>query len=288
MNQELVNDFELRAAEFAAIRELVLERTGISLSDSKRELVKRRFTPRLRALGMDSFGSYVDYVRSNYDTEGSNFCNAITTNLTSFFRESHHYDYLEQVILPAWVARTGGRGRLRLWSAGCSTGQEAYCMAISLLKVIPDATQRDIRVLATDLDENCLAKARAGAYEVREFEKVPQTIIDAHFHSSQVMVKSMRRDAWMADDRLKSLITFNKLNLVHPWPMHGRFDVIFCRNVFIYFDKKTQEKILAQFAAYQNPGAHLCLGHSETVASAETLGYSLIGKTTYQRTGGAR
>ncbi|HTR00437.1 MAG TPA: protein-glutamate O-methyltransferase CheR [Candidatus Acidoferrum sp.] len=285
MNQELVYDFELRTAEFAAIRELVLESTGISLSESKRELVKRRFTPRLRALGLDSFTAYIDYVRNNYDAEGTHFCNAITTNLTSFFRESHHYEFLEQVILPEWVQRTRGKGRLRLWSAGCSTGQEAYCLAISVLRVIPDANQRDIRILATDLDENCLARARRGAYETREFDKVPREVIDDWFVPAQVSVKSMQRDAWMATDKLKSLIAFNKLNLVQPWPMHGKFDVIFCRNVFIYFDKPTQEKILTQFAAYQVPGTHLCLGHSETVASSESLGYSLIGKTTYQRTG---
>ncbi len=285
MDQDQLYQCELRGSEFAAIRTLVLESTGISLSDSKRELVKRRFSPRLRALGLDSFTDYIEYVKQNFDQESSHFCNAITTNLTSFFRESHHYDFLEQVVLPAWLKQ--GRGRkLRIWSAGCSTGQEAYCLAITVLKMIPDAHQRDIRILATDLDENCLAKARRGAYEVREFEKLPQSMINEYFERDHVMVKSMKRDAYMANDHLKALITFNKLNLVQSWPMHGQFDVIFCRNVFIYFDKPTQEKILKHFSTYQVPGAHLCLGHSETVPGAAAIGYELIGKTTYLRKGG--
>jgi len=283
MDQEKLYHCELRASEFAAIRSLVLESTGISLSDSKRELVKRRFSPRLRALGLESFTAYIDYVNQNYATEVTHFCNAITTNLTSFFRENHHYDFLQQVALPAWLRQAHGARKLRLWSAGCSTGQEAYCLAITVLKLIPDAYQRDIRILATDLDENCLAKARRGAYEEREFEKLPQSLINEHFVRDHVMVKSMKREAYIANDRLKSLITFNKLNLVQAWPMQGKFDVIFCRNVFIYFDKSTQEKILRNFSGYQAPGSYLCLGHSETVASSSALGYELIGKTTYQR-----
>lgn len=285
---EAAAEVELRAADFAAIRALVLENTGISLAESKRELVKRRFSPRLRELGLDSFTSYVDYVRSNFASESVHFCNAITTNLTSFFREAHHFEMLEQDILPQWVEKAAGRKRFRLWSAGCSSGQEAYCMAISLLNVIPDAQQKDIRILATDLDENCLAKGRAGAYELREFEKVDALLLKDYFSPARVKVKNMEREALMANARLKNLITFNKLNLIQPWPMQGKFDVIFCRNVFIYFDKRTQEKIIARFAEYQSPGSILFLGHSETVSSPEALGYELIGKTTYRRLGGLK
>lgn len=272
---------DLRTSEFAALRALVLENTGIALADTKRELVKRRFAPRLRALGLADFGAYVDYLKKNFDLECTHFCNAITTNLTSFYRETHHYDLIERTVLPGWQH---AKGRLRLWSAGCSTGQEAYCMAMTVLAQIPDASQRDVRVLATDIDENCLVRAREGIYEQREFDRVPQSLISTHFEPDHLLVKNMRRTAWRANDRLKSLITFNKLNLVSGrWPMQGRFDVIFCRNVFIYFDKATQEKVLRSFAALQRPGAWLCLGHSETVAGAAALGYQLVGKTIYQR-----
>jgi chemotaxis protein methyltransferase CheR len=281
MNAEVVGSYELRPAEFEAIRELVLENTGISLADSKKELVKRRFAPRLKALGLSDYTSYIQYVTENYAAESSHFCNAITTNLTSFFRESHHFDFLTQTGLPLLLKKSPRK--LRIWSAGCSTGQEAYCMAITLLKAIPDALSRDIKILATDLDENCLATARAGAYCVKDFEKVPPALISEFFGKGFVMVKNMRREAYVANDKLRSMITFNKLNLMQPWPMHGMFDVIFCRNVFIYFDKDTQEKILRNFSKFQSPGSYLCLGHSETVANPGALGYQLIGKTTYLR-----
>lgn len=281
MNAEVAGSYELKPSEFEAIRDLVLVNTGISLADSKRELVKRRFAPRLKALGLNSYSSYVQYVTENYEAESSHFCNAITTNLTSFFRESHHFDFLTQTSLPQLLKRNARK--LRVWSAGCSTGQEAYCLAITLLKAIPDALSRDIKILATDLDENCLATARAGAYCVKDFDKVPPAIVSEYFGKGMVQVKNMRRDAYVANDKLRAMITFNKLNLMQQWPMQGMFDVIFCRNVFIYFDKETQEKILKNFAKYQSPGSYLCLGHSETVANPGALGYQLIGKTTYLR-----
>jgi chemotaxis protein methyltransferase CheR len=232
-------------------------------------------------LGLDSYTSYVQYVMDNFELECSHFCNAITTNLTSFFRENHHFDFLTQTGLPQLLRKSPRK--LRVWSAGCSTGQEAYCLAITLLKAIPDALARDIKILATDLDENCLATARAGAYCSKDFERVDPRLITEFFNTGHVYVKSMKRDAFVANDRLRAMITFNKLNLMQPWPMHGKFDVIFCRNVFIYFDKATQEKILKNFAKFQDPGSYLCLGHSETVPNPGALGYQLIGKTTYLR-----
>jgi chemotaxis protein methyltransferase CheR len=282
MNAEPLKSFELRPSEFSALQKLVLENTGISLAQSKMELVKRRFSPRVRALGLDSYSDYIQYLQQNFEEESSHFCNAITTNLTSFYRENHHYEYLSQVVLPGLQKRPGVR-KVRIWSAGCSTGHEAYCLAITVLKSMPDALQRDVKILATDLDENCIATGQNGAYAVRDFERVPPSIIQEYFHDDTVMVKSLRRDAYRANEKLKSLITFNKLNLLKNWPMRGKFDAIFCRNVFIYFDKPTQEKIIANFAKYQTSGSYLFLGHSETVANPPALGYQLIGKTTYQR-----
>src|SRR5688500_16791753 len=129
MNAEVIGSYELKPSEFEAIRDLVMENTGISLSDSKKELVKRRFAPRLKALGLDSYTSYVQYVMDNFELECSHFCNAITTNLTSFFRENHHFDFLTQTGLPQLLRKSPRK--LRVWSAGCSTGQEAYCLAIT-------------------------------------------------------------------------------------------------------------------------------------------------------------
>jgi len=280
---EPVGGCELQPREFALLRQLVLRHTGIALAESKRELVKRRFAPRLRALGLDSFGAYAEYLQRHYTSEGTHFCNAITTNLTAFFRENHHFDFLRARVLPPLVHKARARGRVRLWSAGCSTGQEAYCMALTVLEALPDAHRYDVRILATDLDEACLASARAGAYPLAEFAKVPPGSLKAYFEVGQVRLKHGVREGYVAGERLKRLISFKPLNLVEPWPMAGPFDVIFCRNVFIYFDKSTQQKLLQGFAALQKPGGILCLGHSETMANPAAIGYRLVGKTTYER-----
>jgi chemotaxis protein methyltransferase CheR len=286
MNADGNSPYTLRESEFNDIRELVHASTGIALSSSKMELVKRRFSPRLKALGLDSFGAYMDYVRSNFSSEEAHFCNAITTNLTSFFRENHHFELLVSSMLPELLSDQRSDRRIRLWSAGCSTGQEAYCLAVMLHKHVPDLARRDIRILATDLDENCLARARQGSYPLSEFEQVPDSLISSYFRYEVQTHGRQERGVYTAKDTLKSLITFNKLNLMQGWPMKGPFDIIFCRNVFIYFDKPTQVKVLQGFASLQNDRGFLCLGHSEIISNPAALGYSLIGKTAYRKISG--
>lgn len=284
MNTSVGELLELKQSDFNNIRKLVLEKTGISLSQAKMELVKRRFLPRLKALGLGSFDAYVDYVAENFDSEGTNFCNAITTNLTSFFRENHHYNFLVETALPALMARTRSGDRIRIWSAGCSTGQEAYCLAMTVLKAIPDVGKRDIRILATDLDENCIATGRKGSYPAREFENVDPELLQKYFiRGIEHSPKGRPIDVYTAKQSLKNLITFNKLNLMHEWPMKGQFDIIFCRNVFIYFDKDTQSGIVRRFSRLQKKDSWLCLGHSETIQNPMAIGYKLIGKTLYVR-----
>jgi chemotaxis protein methyltransferase CheR len=285
MNAENTALVELNTSDFNNIRSLVHENTGIALSPSKRELVKRRFSPRLRALGLDSFGAYVNYLRNNFDREGNHFCNAITTNLTSFFRENHHFELLRNEVLPQLLKTKRQNDRIRIWSAGCSTGQEAYCLAITLLKSISDIQRRDVKILATDLDENCLATARKGAYPDKEFEAVNADILKNYFTPEIVGAGYKAKNCYTASNKLKELIRFNKLNLMEPWPMKGRFDVIFCRNVFIYFDKDTQLELLRGFAALQPPGSYLCIGHSEIIPNPAQLGYQLVGKTAYRKKG---
>lgn len=286
MNAEVQGLLVLHTTEFDAIRELVYANTGISLSQSKMELVKRRFTPRLKALGLHSFGDYVDYLRNHFEHEEVHFCNAITTNLTSFFRENHHFELMVKIMLPELLKQRRSDERIRIWSAGCSTGQEAYCLAIMLQKHLSDAQRRNIKILATDLDENCLAKARQGSYPVTEFDTVPENIISAYFTHESQMVGKQEKEVYTARDSIRSMITFNKLNLMHKWPMKGPFDIIFCRNVFIYFDKPTQTEVLEGFSAMQNEGSFLCLGHSEIISNAPALGYSLISKTAYRKSRG--
>lgn len=286
MKADSAGSFALDEADFNSIRQLVHANTGIALSTSKMELVKRRFSPRLKALGLDSFAAYLDYLRSHFDTEEAHFCNAITTNLTSFFRENHHFELLVTSMLPELLNEQRGKRRIRLWSAGCSTGQEAYCLALMLHKHVPDLARRDIRILATDLDENCLERARQGAYPVSEFEQVPDALLNSYFRREVQQLGRQEREVYTAKDNLKSLITFNKLNLMQGWPMKGPFDIIFCRNVFIYFDKPTQTRVLEGFSKLQDDSGFLCLGHSEIISNPAALGYSLIGKTAYRKVRG--
>jgi chemotaxis protein methyltransferase CheR len=275
--------FELSASDFERIRAIVLQNTGISLNTSKIELVKRRFMPRLRALGLRDFGEYVAYLHENFDTEGVNFCNAITTNLTSFFRESHHFDLLRTTLRASLDRKERKHNRIRVWSAGCSAGQEAYSLAITLRECIPEIERLDVKILASDLDENCLATARRGVYPAKEFERMPEPLLNKYFTEQNATVKGQAVTSYAASAQLRSLITFNKLNLMHTWPMKGPFDFIFCRNVFIYFDKDTQLQILRKFAGLQTPGSFLCLGHSEIIPNPSALGYQMTGKTAYRK-----
>lgn len=276
---------ELTDVEFSSIRQMVFENTGISLSASKRELVKRRFTPRLKELGMGNFASYIKHVRNNHEKEIANFCNAITTNLTSFFRENHHFDFMKEEALPKILKRNSMKGRkLRIWSAGCSTGQEAYCLAMTLKKSIPAIGKWNVKILASDLDEKCLKKAGNGSYPADGFDKVSSSLISKYFVEREEVVNRQTRTMLQANDELKSMIAFNKLNLMDSnWPMKGKFDIIFCRNVFIYFDKETQVKLMRRYSALQSSGSYLCLGHSESIADPKAVGYKLVGKTTYIR-----
>lgn len=274
---------ELTIATFESLRSIVLQHTGISLNASKMELVKRRFLPRLRALALTNFDDYVDYLSANFDTEGVNFCNAITTNLTSFFREHHHFELVGTMMRAMLARRERKPSRIRLWSAGCSAGQEAYSLAIMLRENFPDLDRLDVRILATDLDENCLRTARRGVYPLKEFEKMQEPLLNRYFTEAPSPGKHMPGRCFEAGDELKKLITFNKLNLMHSWPMKGPFDFILCRNVFIYFDKDTQVQVLRKFSALQPVGGYLCLGHSEIIPNPPSLGYQMTGKTSYKR-----
>jgi len=277
---------ELSDSEFSSIKDLVFSTTGICLGESKRELLKRRFAPRVRELGLSSFSAYVRFVKKSDCGEVNKFCNAITTNLTSFFREKHHFEFLASTVVPKIQARglTNGR-RLRVWSAGCSTGQEPYCLAMTLQSAIRDLDKWDARILATDLDDNCLAKARRGEYPAEEFNKAPKEVVEKYFKplpydDSDTFAKPMLQ----AKPIIRSRITFNKLNLMNnPWPMKGMFDVIMCRNVFIYFDKPTQRALVKRFGQLQESGSTLFLGHSEVIQDPHEIGYRLVGKTTYER-----
>jgi len=272
---------DLSDREFDELRSIIKKLTGISLSDSKRQLVYRRVSGRLKALGIETFREYCDYLRSDSEGELEEFTNSITTNLTSFFREQHHFDYLVNTLLPEIMAGKASSGRrLRIWSAGCSTGEEAYSLAITLRESWPDLQKWDARILATDLDTEVLSTCRAGLYPAERVEKMPRKQRNRWFLKSSVDGRQMIK----VRPELRELITFKQLNLMEEWPMRGKFDVIFCRNVMIYFDKPTQKTLVERYAGLLENDGHLFVGHSESLFNV-TDRFTLLGKTIYRKKG---
>jgi len=273
-----VADFELTDAQFHRIRALVREHTGISLSDAKRQLVYGRLSRRLRALKLGSFGEYLELLERGVASELEEFTNAITTNLTSFFREPHHFEYLGSDAVPQIVARDAGARRARIWCCAASTGEEPYSIAMVLREAKELLVGFDMKVLATDLDSAVLTTAAAGVYNADRLQSVNSARVSRFFQKgSGANVGKFR-----VQDELRSLITFKQLNLMHAWPVRGPFDAIFCRNVIIYFDKDTQRVLFERMAALQRPGDFLFLGHSESLYRVSDK-YELVGKTVYRR-----
>jgi chemotaxis protein methyltransferase CheR len=270
-------EFELSDAVFNRLRELVRRHTGIALADSKRELVYGRFSRRLRALRLTSFAEYCALLEGGSNEEVQELTNAITTNLTAFFREKHHFEQLAGEILPQIEANRATTKRMRLWSAGCSTGEEPYSIAMVMRETLAHLRDWDIKLLATDIDSQVLETASAGVYGNERFKGVAAERIERWF--TPVAGGSHQREA---SRELKSVITFKQLNLFDPWPMKGPFDVIFCRNVVIYFDKDTQRGLFERMAELQAPGAWLIIGHSESLFNI-TSRYKLVSRTVYRR-----
>jgi chemotaxis protein methyltransferase CheR len=273
-----VREFQFTDGDFQALRSMVKEMTGINLAESKRELVYGRVSRRLRALGLASFASYRQLLESGDGSELVAFCNALTTNLTSFFRESHHFDYLrDQFLVPRREA--GQRGdRIRIWSSACSSGEEPYSIAMVVAETIPDWQRWDIKILATDLDSDILARAQRGSYNADRVKGMDPKRMSRFFTE----VRDSSETAYQVVPELAKLITFKQINLMHDLPMPGPLDVIFCRNVVIYFDKDTQRGLFSRISKLQRPGDLLMLGHSETLFKVSE-DYSLIGKTIYRR-----
>jgi len=273
-----IADFELTDAQFNRIRALVREHTGIALSDAKRQLVYGRLSRRLRALKLGSFREYIELLERGVANELEEFINAITTNLTSFFREPHHFEYLATDLLPQIVARNTGMRRARIWCCAASTGEEPYSIGMVLREAAPLLHGFDIKVLATDLDSAVLATAANGIYNAERLTSVASTRASRFFRKGS----GAHAGQYRVQDELRNLITFKQLNLMHEWPVRGPFDAIFCRNVIIYFDKDTQRALFARMAALQRPGDILFLGHSESLYRVSDQ-YELVGRTVYRR-----
>jgi chemotaxis protein methyltransferase CheR len=271
-------EYEFNDKHFSTLRSLVGEHTGISMTETKRELIYSRISRRLRKLGLQSFDDYCALLKRDGEEEISHFVNAVTTNLTAFFREPHHFDYLRNTALPELVKRNSQSRRIRIWSAGCSTGEEPYSIAMVVREAVPQIDQWDIKILATDIDSNVLAHAGDGTYREDRTQGISQERLRRWFKRGAGENAGLVKVA----PELRSLITFSRLNLMETWPVRGPFDIIFCRNVVIYFDKPTQKVLFDRFADVLSPDGHLFIGHSESLFNV-TDRFKLIGKTIYTR-----
>lgn len=260
------------------MRTLVKQITGINLAESKRELVYGRISRRLRALGLGSFTAYRKLLEAGDGSELVAFCNALTTNLTAFFRESHHFDYLRDDFLAPLRSAARRSERIRIWSSACSSGEEAYSIAMMVAETIPDWRQWDIKILATDLDSDILARAKRGNYNADRVKGLDPKRLGRFFSE----VREGAERSYQVMPEIAELVTFKQINLMHELPMSGPLDAIFCRNVVIYFDKDTQRGLFSRMAKLQRPGHLLFLGHSETLFKV-SQDYTLIGKTIYRR-----
>lgn len=269
----VAGEFPFTWSDFETIAAVLYDMSGICLSDNKTALVYSRLAKRVRALRLPDFASYLDLVGSeDGENERREMLNALTTNHTSFFREGHHFDDLTTVEGPRLAAKARAGGRVRIWSAGCSAGHEPYSISMALLAALPEAAQLDVRILATDIDTGILARAAAGRYNEADVAPVPAA------YRSRGLTRD--GDSFVVSDAVRDLIAFRQLNLLGPWPMKGRFDVIFCRNVAIYFDEETQAQLFSRFRDALEPGGRLYIGHSER-ASVE--GLRPDGLTAYRR-----
>jgi chemotaxis protein methyltransferase CheR len=272
-----LREFDFGDDDFEALRALVKQTTGIALSDQKRELVYGRLARRLRALDIKSFREYRNLLAGDAD-ELVQFCNAITTNLTAFFREPHHFEHLKDQVLKPMLNKPPAGRRYRIWSAACSTGEEPYTIAMTVLESIPDLERWDVKILATDLDSDVLGKASRGVYLADRLRTLPAERRQKYFRP----VPGAKEPSFQVTPDMARLITFKQLNLMHPLPMRGPLDVIVCRNVLIYFDKDTQRDLVSRMARLQRPGDLLFLGHSESLFKVSN-DYTLIGRTIYRR-----
>lgn len=252
----LFAECELSPTQFARITELLYDHSGIRMREGKEGLVRARLAKRLRLLGLPDFDAYLSHVETEPSRgEFAEMIDALTTNKTSFLREASHFDFLRDEVFPSL------NGSVRLWSAGCSSGEEPYTLAMLLNESYSNAASRDVRILATDISHRVLAAAKAGRYSTEIMADVPEAWLKRYWTRRS----DASRDVFEAGPALRRMVHFAKLNLMEKWPMQGPFDAILCRNVMIYFDKGTQQRLVERYHALLKPGGFLFVGHSESL-----------------------
>lgn len=277
--QEKLREFPYTRKDFEYLRSIANQRTGIVVKDDKFDMFYARLSRRVRSLGLRSFAEYCDYVRSeDSGDEVLELVNAITTNLTAFFRENHHFEHLKKVLIPALMQRNKDSRKIRIWSAGCSTGEEPYSLAITLKEALPTTGGWDASILATDIDSNVLAKAASGVYSMDRIQGIPKSQLRQWFMKGTGSQEGLVR----LKPEVRSMIEFAQLNLMDAWSIDGPMDVIFCRNVTIYFDRESKVKLMNRYADNLIDEGHLFIGHSESLFKICDQ-FELIGNTIYRK-----
>ncbi|WP_415881664.1 CheR family methyltransferase [Neptuniibacter sp. QD34_54] len=270
-------EFTFTRNHFVKVRDELYDYAGIVLADHKQDMAYNRLVRRLRELKLSNFDDYFSFLDNN-PVEFSQFINALTTNLTAFFREKHHFDFIANTIIPE--IEQNGCYRVRAWSAGCSLGEEPYSLAMTLLESGLDPSCWDIRLLATDIDSKVLSSAKSGIYSDDRIKNLPSNQVKRWFLKGKGLHKGFVR----VKPELQDLLKFNYLNLMQDWPIEGPLDFIFCRNVMIYFDQSTQARLLDRMHALLKPNGYLFVGHSEALAR-HASNFELVGKTIYRKVG---
>jgi chemotaxis protein methyltransferase CheR len=273
-------------ADFRRIADLIHSETGIVLSERKKMLAYSRLAPLVRRSGLTSFGAFLDALASD-DRTMTEVVAALTTNHTYFHREPHHFDHFESVLRPDLARRALAGEEVRIWSAGCSTGEEIWTLMMVLLGADRAAglklAKANLLALASDISINALAGARAASYPASALDALPEALRGAWC----VAERGGDEERLSIDPAVQAMVRFRELNLMGDWPMRRPFDVIFCRNVMIYFDGPTKDRLVERFARQLVPGGYLYIGHSERVSGPATSLLDPVGPTIYRRRGGA-
>jgi len=276
----MAGEFGFKRSDFEFIATTLYEDAGIHLPSSKASLVYSRLAKRLRHLGLESFRDYCALVGSSAGTEErTQMIAALTTNVTRFYREPHHFDHLRAKLIAPRAEAIRGGARLRIWSAGCSSGQEPYSIALTILSHMPDVRSFNVKILATDINPHVLEAARRAIYPAEEVQGVP-------LDQRRAWLEAAGNGTMKLDDAVRGLVNFKRLNLMAAWPMRGPFDAVFCRNVLIYFDEKTQTRLLNRVTSLLRPGGYLYLGHSERLVGPAEAMFKSDGTTSYRKFGG--
>ncbi len=270
-------EFKFTDQDFQAIAEKVRRIAGLNLPESKRSLVYSRLAKRIRKLNLGSFAEYVQLLESDIAGDEQSFLiTSLTTNVTAFFRENHHFEHLSGHVLPELAKRAKAGERIRFWSSACSSGEEPFSIALCLAGALPEFAGLDVKILATDIDENTIARAKRAAYPIDVMKNIPTS-------AQKHLVIDKENETVQLSNEVRSLVTFGQLNLFDEWPFRGQFDVIFCRNVAIYFDKETQARLWKKLADRLVSGGQIYIGHSERISGPAASILETNGVTQYRK-----